>query len=294
MEEESTAPKAFLSYSWDSDEHRDWVTDLGNRLRGDGIDLSLDEWHLRPGDQLTAFMETNVRESDFVLIVCTPRYKERSDSRTGGVGYEGHIITAEILSGVDERKFLPLLRYGKWSEAAPSWLLGKYYLDLRGSPYTEEIYEKLVATLHDLLPHAPLVTTQGDGSTADRLSPEAVTKQSHYTEYVNAGLRVFKFGNQRLLLLERNDQAARSLRPSVDAEINQAGDRCDELLQEIHLWSSEEVRKVAGEMSGWILAGRISSMMLKLKGDFKKAHAKFIGEALQKFKEAIRQEAQLR
>lgn len=117
---------AFMSYSWDDEGHKVWVRDLATRVRGCGIDLKLDQWHLVPGDQLPQFMESAVRESDFVLIVCTPRYKLRSDQRTGGVGYEGDIMTAEVMTTRNQRKFIPILRRGKWAEAAPSWLAGKY------------------------------------------------------------------------------------------------------------------------------------------------------------------------
>lgn len=119
-------PRAFLSYSHDSSEHRDWVRNLGARLRHDGVEAILDRWELVPGDQLPQFMERAVRENDFVLIACTPRYKERSDARVGGVGYEGDIMTAEVCSSQNHRKFIPLLRGGQWSDAAPSWLSGKY------------------------------------------------------------------------------------------------------------------------------------------------------------------------
>ena len=87
-------PSAFISYSWDSDEHKKWVRELAIQLRAQGIDVILDQWHTAPGDQLPAFMERAIRENDFVLIVCTPKYKDKSDSRSGGVGYEGDIMTA--------------------------------------------------------------------------------------------------------------------------------------------------------------------------------------------------------
>ena len=140
-------PRSFLSYSWDTEEHRNWVLALATRLRHDGVETTLDQWHLVPGDQLPAFMERVVRESDYVLIVCTPRYKQRSDSRTGGVGYEGDIMTGEVLTSRNERKFIPVLREGEWVSAAPSWLVGKYYVDLRGEPYAERHYEDLVTTI---------------------------------------------------------------------------------------------------------------------------------------------------
>ena len=98
--------KAFVSYSWDSDNHKNWVRELATRLRNDGIDVTLDQWSLVPGDQLPEFMERAVRESDYVLIICTHKYKERSNNRQGGVGYEGDIMTAEIMNTKNQRKFI--------------------------------------------------------------------------------------------------------------------------------------------------------------------------------------------
>ncbi len=138
---------AFISYSWDDDDHRDWVRTLAARLRKDGVDVSIDRWAAVPGDQLPAFMERAIRENQFVVIICTPRYKCRSDARKGGVGYEGDIMAAEVMTSQNDRKFIPVLRSGDWPQAAPSWLLGKYYINLTGDPYSERYYEDLVRTL---------------------------------------------------------------------------------------------------------------------------------------------------
>ena len=110
--------------------------------------MTLDRWHAAPGDQIPAFMERAVRENDFVIAVCTPRFKERSDGRGGGVGYEGDIMTAYAFTGGDERKFIPVLRRGSWSEAAPTWLLGRAKIDLSGEPYSESEYVELLGTLY--------------------------------------------------------------------------------------------------------------------------------------------------
>jgi hypothetical protein len=138
---------AFISYSWDDDAHCEWVRELATRLRADGVDVSIDRWAAVPGDQLPAFMERAIRENQFVVIVCTRRYKRRSDAREGGVGYEGDIMTAEAMTSQNQRKFIPVLRSEEWKQAAPSWLLGKYYINLAGNPYSERDYEDLVRTL---------------------------------------------------------------------------------------------------------------------------------------------------
>jgi hypothetical protein len=100
-------------------------------------------------------MEHSLRENDFVLVVCTPEYKRKSDGRIGGVGYEGHIMTAELFTARNNRKFIPILRHGKWVEAAPSWLQGKYYIDLHGAERFEVGYQDLLATLHGQRMKAP-------------------------------------------------------------------------------------------------------------------------------------------
>jgi hypothetical protein len=152
-----STPKAFISYSWDDQEHKAWVKDLAKRLLGDGVKVTLDHWAVAPGDQLPRFMETAVRENDFVLIVLTPAYKAKADGRKGGVGYEGDIMTGEVFAGKDTRKFIPILRSGTWQESSPSWLIGKYGVDLRSDPYTEDQYEDLLRTLLGTREEAPPV-----------------------------------------------------------------------------------------------------------------------------------------
>jgi len=142
-------PTAFISYSWESPEHKTWVKNLAARLRSDGIETILDQWNLKLGDQLTEFMERSIRENDYVLVICTPKYKIKSDNRTGGVGYEGDIITSEIFSYRNNKKFIPIHREGEWKEAAPISFLGKYYVDFKGNPYPEDSYRDLLATIQN-------------------------------------------------------------------------------------------------------------------------------------------------
>ncbi len=149
-------PTAFISYSWDDEEHKRWVRDLATRLRTDGVDVKLDQWELAPGDQLTTFMESSVRESRFVLIICTPQYKRKSDRREGGVGYEDAVMTSEVYnSGANWRKFIPILRREEWPASAPSWLQGSYRIDMRDNQYKSDSYQDLIDTLHGQRPVAP-------------------------------------------------------------------------------------------------------------------------------------------
>lgn len=155
MMSQAGPPTAFVSYSWDDDVHIAWARELATRLRADGVAASIDQWAAVPGDQLTEFMERAIAENKHVVIVCTPRYKERSEKRVGGVGYEGDIMTAELLRERNRRKFIPVLRRGTWRDAAPSWLSGSYFIDLSDGPRYEAQYEDLLNTLFGARPVAP-------------------------------------------------------------------------------------------------------------------------------------------
>ncbi len=151
----SSHPTAFVSYSWDNETHKQWVADIATRLRQDGVDARLDQWHTVPGDQLPRFMEAEIRENQFVIVICTPNYKRKSDARTGGVGYEGDIMTAEVVTTGNHRKFIPVLASGEWMHAAPSWLAGKYYLDFSDADKLGKNYADLFSTIVGRRPPPP-------------------------------------------------------------------------------------------------------------------------------------------
>jgi hypothetical protein len=143
---DSTMKSVFISYSWENDDHKTWVLALALRLRSDGIETIIDQTHLDLGARTPEFMERSVRESSCVLVICSEKYKRRFDNREGGVGYEGHIISGEIVNEVGQNKFIPVLRNGDWKNSMPTALSGVNGVDLRNDS-TEE-YRKLVRHLH--------------------------------------------------------------------------------------------------------------------------------------------------
>ena len=147
MNQSSEITSAFISYSWDDDPHKAWVRNLAVRLRNDGVDAILDQWEVVAGDQIPEFMENAITDNDFVIVICTPNYKDRCDGRRGGVGYEGDIMTSEALYTDNDRKFIPVLRSGSWTESAPTWMRGKKYVDLSNFPNSVVGYDELLKTL---------------------------------------------------------------------------------------------------------------------------------------------------
>jgi hypothetical protein len=121
-------PKVFVSYSHDTLEHKKWVLNLATRLMHAGIDTILDQWDLNLGGDLPAFMEKGITSSNRVLLVCSERYVEKSNSGSGGVGYEKMIVTSEIFCNSESTKFIPVLRQSG-SINLPIFLKSKLYTD---------------------------------------------------------------------------------------------------------------------------------------------------------------------
>lgn len=141
-------PKVFISYSHDSQEHKKWVLDLATRLRNNGVDAIIDQWELRPGDDLPHFMETHLSNSDYVVMVCTDKYVEKANAGSGGVGYEKMIITADLLSNIDSNKVIPIIRqFG--TRDVPTFLKTKLFINFSSDDEFEFGFDELVRNFHN-------------------------------------------------------------------------------------------------------------------------------------------------
>lgn len=124
-------PCVFISYSHDNPAHKRWVAALALDLLESGIDVMLDQWDTRPGDNLAHYMETSITRANRVLMVCTERYVEKADSGKGGVGYEALIITGEIFErGTLTAKFIPIIRQAAGKTSVPSFARSLHRVDL--------------------------------------------------------------------------------------------------------------------------------------------------------------------
>lgn len=72
-------PKAFISYSWTSESHREIVRSWADRLISDGIEIILDQYDLKEGHDKYVFMEKMVTDPSVthVLVICDKAYAEK-------------------------------------------------------------------------------------------------------------------------------------------------------------------------------------------------------------------------
>lgn len=141
--------KVFISYSWDSPQHKDNVLKLADRLRADGIDCNIDQYEESPPEGWPRWMRNQVKQSDFVLVVCTDRYNLRFEGREElgkgkGVTWEGAIISQILYDEqVKNTKFIPVIFSFNDQNYIPDELGGATRYILEASDGYEGLYRRL-------------------------------------------------------------------------------------------------------------------------------------------------------
>ena len=155
-----SSPKVFISYSHDSEPHKKWVINLATELQKNGVETILDQWDLRPGQDIATFMQRSITDANRVIIICSNDYVFKSEAGKGGVGYEKLIITAEVVQSIDTKKFIPLIRNNNIDHKVPAFLGPRLYIDFN----CDEMYtEKLDDLLRELLGSPAAVKTSSWG-----------------------------------------------------------------------------------------------------------------------------------
>jgi hypothetical protein len=112
---EPVSPRVLITYSHDSTAHEDRVLEVADRLRADGIDAMIDLYEPSPPQGWPAWCDAQIRQSDFVLMVCTETYLRRVDGDEEpaigrGVLWEGRLIKQHLYNaGSVTKKFVPVL-----------------------------------------------------------------------------------------------------------------------------------------------------------------------------------------
>lgn len=141
-------PKVFVSYSHDSDAHKEWVYELACKLVKGGVDVELDQFDAKLGASLIKFMENGLAEAGKVLVICTDVYNAKAKEGVGGVGYENIILTAALYRNQDTTKFIPCIRGVTSGDKVPPFLDGRKYIDFSIDKQYEQKFDELLADLH--------------------------------------------------------------------------------------------------------------------------------------------------
>jgi hypothetical protein len=113
-----SSPRIFISYLAEAHDHlhRDWVLKLANTLRREGVDARLDQHYQSPDEGWPRWLQRELQEADFVILVCTKRYCEAYLSASREIfaprtHWEGALIRAHMYAEPARlARFVPVLR----------------------------------------------------------------------------------------------------------------------------------------------------------------------------------------
>lgn len=155
---EEVPPQVFVSYSHDSEEHKNWVIQLATRLRLNGVNIILDAWNTKLGSDLAFFMEQGLSNSKRVICVCSDSYLTKSNIGKGGVGYEKQIMTSELIVDQNTNWVIPLIVNNTSNKKTPTFLGARKYISFEDPKLYESKYEELLRDILDepVLPIPPI------------------------------------------------------------------------------------------------------------------------------------------
>jgi hypothetical protein len=174
----TTAPiRVFISYAWEDDDYRQWVARLATQLREDGVDARLDRWHLQVGQTIPGFMNSEVRSANKVLVLCSPKYRQKVHAMedggpSTGVGWESMLLSSAMFTQDARGKAIVALARGEWKESAPDYLQDLPYDDLTQADETH-LRRAYTALLRRLTDRSEAASTLGP--TLNILAPNSVS-----------------------------------------------------------------------------------------------------------------------
>jgi len=151
MEHKGATPRIFISYSHDTDAHRERVLRLSERLRAGGIETRLDQYVAgTPAEKWPRWMLNQIDWAEFILLVCTKTYYRRfrgheEPGKGKGVDWEGAVITQETYDARSAAiKFVPVLFDATDEDFIPEPVRGNNFYVLTSEKAYQKLYDFLL------------------------------------------------------------------------------------------------------------------------------------------------------
>ncbi|MBD9643661.1 TIR domain-containing protein [Pantoea sp. PNT02] len=150
---EITNPKVFVSYCWTNPEHESFVIGLAEDLVGSGVDIIIDKWNLRDGQDSISFMESMINDKTIkkVLIISDKGYADKANNRAGGVGTEAQIISPEVYASATQTKFVVVTteKDPEGRHYVPTFYKGRLFIDMSDANNYTDGFDKVLRWVYD-------------------------------------------------------------------------------------------------------------------------------------------------
>ena len=199
---------AFISYSHDSQKHKAAVLNLAQRLRSEGVECELDQFHQSPPEGWAAWTLDQIEQAKYVLVLCTQNYESRFRGQAArGVGkgakWEGAVITQRLFdSDARNAAYIPVVLNSPDIAYIPAPLRGATYYDLSQKNGFTELLRRLTAQPRIVpLAVAPKVRRLNDEYAeleARRFEKEVTTDAAFYKAKLESWPSAF-FGGEEIV-----------------------------------------------------------------------------------------------
>lgn len=127
-------PRIFISHIKEDEEYREQIQELIRTLKMQGLTVITTD-DIKFGTRFSMYKE-QIEECNFVLCICTPKYKEKADTNRHG----SDVVISSDIYKVNESKFIPVLLKEDEENSFPIWAKNKKYIDYRNGSDKELIY----------------------------------------------------------------------------------------------------------------------------------------------------------
>jgi hypothetical protein len=217
--------KVFISYSHDSPEHAARVLALADQLIRDGLDCVLDQYVGDPPEGWPKWMERELAQADFVVVICTKTYHSRvmgteTPGKGLGVRWESLLTYQDIYdAGGENSRFLPIVFAAEQEQYIPKPLRGvtRYILDSEAG--YDKLYRRLTGQHKTAKPPLgqPKILPQKERKPLFSSSPQPA--ETPGTNDVRLDVKIAELQKQWDLLSQKISQLERQKILTTDVEV---------------------------------------------------------------------------
>lgn len=146
--------KIYISYSWEEKENKRWIIRLKNDLRDENLEIIFDQDELDKGTvNIDRFISDNMSDADFIVIVITPSYINKSNMKNDGNGNRERSWVEVENDYIIKRKhnnsksLIPIIMEKKKGNVLPDNIVGLTYYDMSD----EDLYKKELHRIRNII-----------------------------------------------------------------------------------------------------------------------------------------------
>ncbi|MEB7040063.1 toll/interleukin-1 receptor domain-containing protein [Staphylococcus gallinarum] len=154
MTNNQKSKQVFISYAHTDDKHKNRVKFIATELRMNyGLNVILDVWSFKKGQDLNKAMEEYGTKSDIILIIGDKNYVDKANERYGGVGKESILFSDTYPQNSNNNKYNILYAFTEIDEnnrpIIPKYMLGINSFDLTDESKDLEKIEEIAREIYE-------------------------------------------------------------------------------------------------------------------------------------------------